>query len=43
MIVAPDTSPRGTDIPDDPDYALGQGQDSMLMLPGALGDTLQNV
>ena len=25
MIVAPDTSPRGTDIPDDPDYALGQG------------------
>jgi S-formylglutathione hydrolase len=26
MIVAPDTSPRGTDIPDDPDYALGQGR-----------------
>lgn len=25
MIVAPDTSPRGPDIPDDADYALGQG------------------
>lgn len=25
IIVAPDTSPRGTDVPDDPSYDMGQG------------------
>ncbi|MBB2926769.1 S-formylglutathione hydrolase [Paraburkholderia silvatlantica] len=25
IVVAPDTSPRGTDVPDSPDYDLGQG------------------
>jgi S-formylglutathione hydrolase len=25
IFVAPDTSPRGTDVPDDPDYDFGQG------------------
>jgi S-formylglutathione hydrolase len=25
MVIAPDTSPRGTDVPDDPAYDLGQG------------------